>query len=295
VRLSRLACALCLLLGVPGAGAGLAAPQPTRIVSLNLCTDQVLLALAPRERIAMLSNIAADPLVSWQAREVGALPRFDGSVESVVRLDPDIVLAGTLASRDSVPVLQRLGYRVEMLEMPESIEASLEFIVRTGELIGEAAAARRLRASTMQRLEAVRARWRDTAPLPALVYLPAGISPGAGTLKSELLELSGWENLAALRGIVGYGTLPLEDLVRTPPRLLLFDAVDLAHASLSQQLLHHPVLRERIPARAVPSGLWICGGPQIAEAAELLGRLRAEQPADDCDAGSPGCVARAAD
>jgi iron complex transport system substrate-binding protein len=37
------------------------------VVSLNLCTDQLLLELLPRERIAMLSTIAADPLVSRHA------------------------------------------------------------------------------------------------------------------------------------------------------------------------------------------------------------------------------------
>ena len=74
-----------------------AAPQ--RVVSLNLCTDQLLLMLLPRERIVMLSQLATDRSLSWMAAQAEGIERFDGSVESIVRLAPDLILSGTLASR----------------------------------------------------------------------------------------------------------------------------------------------------------------------------------------------------
>nr|MBP9035710.1 ABC transporter substrate-binding protein [Pseudomonadales bacterium] len=84
---------------------------PQRVVSLNLCTDQVLLALLPRERIAMLSQLAADRTLSWAAARAEGIARFDGSVERIVQLDPDLVLTGSQASLSSAAVLKRLGYR----------------------------------------------------------------------------------------------------------------------------------------------------------------------------------------
>ena len=61
------------------------------------------------------------------------------------------------------------------------------------------------------------------------------------------------------------------------PQAVLFDAVDLEHASLAQQLLRHPALSRHVPSRTVPTASWICGGPQIAEAAEALARLHPHQ------------------
>ena len=53
---------------VPSSAPAPAATPPRRIVSLNLCTDQILLDLVPRDRIAALSELVADP-----ARQRGRL------------------------------------------------------------------------------------------------------------------------------------------------------------------------------------------------------------------------------
>jgi len=270
-RPAALALLLWPLLCAVAAYAGDATPQ--RIVSLNLCTDQMVLALLPRESIAMLSQLAADPDLSWQAGRARGIARFDGSVERIVQLAPDLVLTGSLASVSSAAVLKRLGYRVETLEMPETVAASLSFIERTATLLGDAAAGQALAAATRVRLAAVHEALGTRPPELALVYLPNGLSPGAGTLKDELLALAGWRNLATERGITGYGSLSLEELVIHAPQAVLFDAVDLQHASLAQALLHHPALGDRIRTLTVPTATWICGGPQIAEAAERLAGL----------------------
>jgi iron complex transport system substrate-binding protein len=271
-----LRCALLLVL-LLCAGLARATEPPQRVVSLNLCTDQILLALLPRERIAMLSQLAADRTLSWAAARAEGIARFDGSVERIVQLDPDLVLTGSQASLSSAAVLKRLGYRVETIAMPETIAASLAFIEQTAILLGEAGAGAELSRDTARRLAAVRTAMAGRPRALGLIYLPNGLSPGAGTLKDELLTLAGWRNLARERGITGYGTLPLEDLVSHSPQAVLFDAVDLEHASLAQQLLRHPALSRHVPSRTVPTASWICGGPQIAEAAEALARLHPHQ------------------
>ena len=246
------------------------APAPQRVVSLNLCTDQLLLMLLPRERIAMLSQLATDRSLSWVAGQAGGIARFDGSVERIVQLEPELILAGTLASRDSIDALQRLGYPVHTIAMPETIADTLAFIEQVAALVGEPAAGRALIDRTTHRLEAARSASRTRTPGLALIYLPNGLSPGAGTLKDELLALTGWRNLARERGVEGYGSIALEDLVLHRPQLVIFDAVDLEHTSMAQQLLRHPALRRHVATRTIPTATWICGGPQIAEAAEAL-------------------------
>ena len=71
---------------------------PRRIVSLNLCTDQLLMLLAP-ERIAALSILATDPLLSVMAAEARRYPLVRGDAEEVLRFDPDLVVAAPFAAR----------------------------------------------------------------------------------------------------------------------------------------------------------------------------------------------------
>lgn len=267
----RAALALLLLLFCSPSSI-LAASPPQRVVSLNLCTDQLLLMLLPRERIAMLSQLAADPALSWEAAKADDIARFDGSVEAIIGLSPDLILAGTQASRETNLVLQRLGFPVQVLEMPETVAGSLAFIERVAGLIGEPAAGRVLAERTRQRLEAVRITSRAHPPGLALIYLPNGLSPGANTLRDELLTIAGWRNLTRERDITGYASIALEDLLLNRPQMVFLDTADLEHTSMSQQLLHHPALREHIATRAIPTSTWMCAGPQIADAAELLSK-----------------------
>jgi iron complex transport system substrate-binding protein len=54
--------ALALVLAVASTPAG--ATKPQRIISLNLCTDQILIDLVPASRIRALSHVAGDASVS---------------------------------------------------------------------------------------------------------------------------------------------------------------------------------------------------------------------------------------
>src|SRR5262245_6215272 len=79
--------------------AGQADDAPRRIVSLDLCTDQLMLELAPREHIAAVTHLAADPTVSAIPDKARGLAITHGGAEDVLRLDPDLVLAGPYGVR----------------------------------------------------------------------------------------------------------------------------------------------------------------------------------------------------
>src|SRR4051794_41260272 len=84
-----------LLVALLAAGAALADAPPQRIVSLNKCTDQLLLALVEPARIASVSPIGSDEL-SFLAHELKRLPANSGRGESVLLTNADLVLAGPL-------------------------------------------------------------------------------------------------------------------------------------------------------------------------------------------------------
>ena len=49
-------------------------PPPKRVVSMNVCVDQYLIALADRGQVAALSNFARDPSLSFYAKNAAAWP-----------------------------------------------------------------------------------------------------------------------------------------------------------------------------------------------------------------------------
>jgi len=71
-----------------------AAAAPQRVVSLNLCADQFLVLVLPRERIAALSPLAEDPTLSAVAEQARGLPRVRPAAEAVLPLKPDLAVAG---------------------------------------------------------------------------------------------------------------------------------------------------------------------------------------------------------
>src|SRR5437868_842546 len=77
-------------------GPALAAGGP-RIVSMNVCTDQLLIALADPKQILGLSRFSRD--ASWSADGARRYPVLSGGAEDVLVLKPDIVLASLYDKR----------------------------------------------------------------------------------------------------------------------------------------------------------------------------------------------------
>jgi iron complex transport system substrate-binding protein len=73
----------------------LAAPAgaaPQRVASLNLCTDELLLMLGQPDQIASVTHLSHKPAETILWRRARRYPLNDGSLLSVARLRPDLVL-----------------------------------------------------------------------------------------------------------------------------------------------------------------------------------------------------------
>ena len=249
-----------------------ASAKAERIVSLNLCADQILLELADPERIAALSFVARDPYLSYHAAEAERFPVVRGSADEVLLLQPDIVLAGTMSTRSTVSLLRRLGVQVIELTVAASLAEVRDQIRQIVSAIGEQARARTLIATLDARLAAAAAPAGSARPVAA-VYQTNGHTVGAPSLIDDLISQAGLVNLAPLVGLGVGGYLSLERLLAADPDVLLMEQYWPGAASLGQTLLRHPALKNAIAQRPtvfVPSRLWICGGTFLAEAVAFL-------------------------
>lgn len=245
-----------------------------RVVSLNLCTDELALRLADPGQVLSITHLARDPLASNVADIARDVPVNRGLAEEAVPLKPDLVLAGAYTTSTATAVLRRLGFEVLELTEPQTLDEAYAQIRTVAARLGvpeRGAAMVREMKEAFARLPPV------AGPRPTAVVLrPNGFTTGRGSLADELMEKAGLTNLAAQLPTDKMGQLALEEIVRSAPDLVVVNADEAAPPSLADALLHHPALAPfKDRTLALPLKLWTCAGPDLAEAAAQLAAARA--------------------
>jgi iron complex transport system substrate-binding protein len=249
-----------------------AATKPQRIVSMNLCTDQLLLLLVPADRILSVSALSLDPNSSYMADAAKQHHTNHGKSEEILPLKPDLVLASGFAARPAVELLRKLGHRVEMLPMANSIAGIRENISSVAAIVGEEEKGAKIIEQMDRRVAQVQTQLAGIKKR-AIFYQPRGYTSGSNTLQDEALRIAGWENVAATVGINGYSQIGLEKLLIAQPEQIFTSSYAPGTSSMAQRQLQHPVLRmltNNRPMVEIDYRLWICDGPMIADAIEAL-------------------------
>lgn len=253
-----------------------AAAKPTRIVSMNLCVDQLVLLLAKRENIASLSYAAEDEGMSYLAPLAKGIPRNYGRAEEILPLQPDLVLAGSFTSRPTVEMLRHLGYKV--VDVPDALSLNdiRDAITLVASEVGEEARGAEVLATFDAALAATAAPLDQ--PRPVASFLSLGLySFGKGTLIGDLLQHTGFDNLQDRLGLAPIGPITLEALVSNPPDALILGSEGNGDDSLSLSLLKHPAIRDLAKSRptlGLTGMTWVCGAPVVTEVAAALAKLR---------------------
>lgn len=256
------------------------AARPQRIVSLNLCSDQILLDLVARERIAGLSFLATDPTMSASPDAARGIPAIRGEAEEVLALRPDLVLAGAYSTPATRSLLERLGVPVVAVPMASSFAEIRDTIRFVAKAVGEMARGEDLVQSVDKRLAAARAPGGPNRPT-AIAYQVNSLASGPGSLMDEMLVAAGFRNLAADRALGPGGRLPLETLVVAPPDLLVFANAPDDFRTVLGDNLRHPALAHMLETRRslhLSMPLWLCGTQHTARAVELLAAARVTAP-----------------
>lgn len=271
----------CLLAMV--ATAGHATPQ--RVVSLNLCADELVLRLAAPGTVKSVTWLARDPALSNVAEMAQTVPVNRGLAEDVIPLNPDLVIAGAYTTRTAVALLKRVGISVLELSVPTTLDQALQQIVDVAAVLGTPARGAGLVADIRRRLEALShpALSVKAAAQPiAAVYQPNGYTVGRHSLINDLLRHAGLRNLAVEQEIDNYGVLPLESLLLAQPDLLILNTASDRAPALAYEVLRHPAIAHRYRgARVVrlPTAWWSCAGPGLADAVQHLQQAAQRLPA----------------
>jgi iron complex transport system substrate-binding protein len=251
---------------------------PARVISLNMCTDQLLLDLAPPGQIVGLSPFAADATRSYLAARAEGLPVLSGTAEEVMVLKPDLVVSGTFTQRATREFIRARGLPLEEFAPVRTLAETKRQIARFGEITG----AREKAAQRNAELDAALAELRASAATRRLRVLPLarrGWVSGANSLMSELLAEAGLTNAAGELGIRTGGRTSLEKIVLLKPDAILLSRADGEAEDQGRALLLHPAIQALFPpARRIilPERLTVCGGPMLADAMRSLARQIAQ-------------------
>jgi iron complex transport system substrate-binding protein len=243
---------------------------------MNLCSDQVLMMLVEPQRIVSLTSFMGDPQYSLMPVPAGNVILNHGAAEEIIPLQPDLVVAGRYAAREGTQTLQRLGYNVVVLDLPQTLTMAADVIRSVANSVEEQERGEQIIAAMEIRKQQLRARVsarNGNAKPTALIYAPNGFTSGAQTVNNEVLEFAGYRNVGAELGIIGYAQLPLERVLLAQPQYVIFDDILDNHDAQAYRNINHPVWR-RIISRSsvisVPANRWNCAGPQLLDAVEIL-------------------------
>ncbi|MCT7374939.1 ABC transporter substrate-binding protein [Chelativorans salis] len=254
------------------------AQPPARVMSLNVCTDQLAMALAAPGQLVSVSFLAREPDLSPLHREAERYPVNRGMAEDVFLARPDLVVTGTYTLHNTTQLLKRLGFRVEEFSFVQTLDTIPRDIRRMGKLLGREEEAEAMAAEFEAGLAEVEA--SQCGPRPtALAYEQNGVALGKGTLADSVLTAAGFKNLATEEGVEGMAPFPLELVVEKKPDIVIVPGSKGDAPSLGAFVPRHPALRALPATRIgafVPRGSWSCGGPAVLEAVKALNALRQE-------------------
>ena len=200
-----------------------AAAKP-RAISLDYCADQYLLKLADPEQIIAVSPGAnkADSYMREAARMHRSVrPRTD----EVLLLEPEVVLRQWGGGAGAEIAFGRFGADVVSIGFPNDFQTIAQSIRIAATALEQEARGEALITQMNERLE----RLRDAQPpvQSALYVTPGGVTAGDHTMIHAMIEAAGIINAAAEHGLSYWPALSVEDLILSPPELIIagfFDA-----------------------------------------------------------------------
>ena len=247
------------------------ASPPKRIVSFNLCGDQLAVALADPEQIVALSPYATDPILSVVADKAKRYPQLDWRAEGTLTLDPDLVLVGTDDRGTTQRMLKRFGVPNYEMQLVTDLDAGRRQITEFAALVGHPGRG----AALVAALDAAE-RKLAAAPRPplrtALIVERNGYTQGSASLVSALVAKAGLHPpTGASAGYGGY--MPLERILMLKPDVLVLRDPPQAVTDQGAMTLLHPAVQALYPpARriALPTRFTFCGGPALVAALDYL-------------------------
>lgn len=190
--------------------------EPERIISTAPSNTEILYALGLGNRIVGVTEYCNYPLEALGKEKIGGFSTV--SIEKVISLKPDLVLASDKTGDDNIKKLGDFGISVVVLR-PGDIEGALENIGLVGRITGTEEDASKLVADMRNRINVVEEKRGENKPrVLYVVWHDPLMSAGRETFQDDLIKKAGGVNIA---NFTGYKIISLETVVKENPEIVI--------------------------------------------------------------------------
>lgn len=257
------------------------AARYSRVASMNPLADHLLVQLLETDRLVAVSELAAEGHPeSWR---FAGLQRTtsDDSVEQILELRPDLVVASSFVDEAVLARLRELGVATVDPGPMRGIETTLATIESLGivlEVEGRAATLAERYLRELAALETAAELRGRTAGMYLAVYGDTFFGGTSGTSYGDVLHHGGIHDVAAAAGHEGWPQYSAEQLISLDPELIV------TQEGMAPTLREHPVTAKlravRRPGGIVelPKALNSDAGLGVVLGAHILGRALEHRP-----------------
>jgi iron complex transport system substrate-binding protein len=234
------------------------------IMSLKVCTDELLLDLVPPSRIASVTFLSREKASLKVWPQGAAVPVNHGTAEEILSTRPDLILTDPFMAPALRPILAKSGAKIVEVPPAENFAQVRDAVRLVAKAVGEEARGEVL----IARMNTVLHDLEKHKPAKALTVAEWGTGgqvPGKGGLFDTIVTAAGGRNLA--KG----GYYDVESLIAAHPEALVYGDTYEGTASLRSDQDLHPALMKRYAGKRISyRSLYGCGVPETADAARLL-------------------------
>lgn len=219
-----------------------ASASPQRVVSLDYCADQFVLALADRNQITALSRGSQREDSYYRERALG-IRQTRGTLEEVLALRADLVVRNWGGPWDAESVYARFG--IPVLQVGDAVDftAARADVLEAAQMLGHRARGEAIVRNLDLRLASLAER-RTPTPHPVMYLSAGGGVAGRGVMMDAVIEAAGGRNV---RTDESWTVLPLERLIETPPALVALGFFDAGRERMNAwSPARHPALRRAL-------------------------------------------------
>jgi iron complex transport system substrate-binding protein len=263
-----------------GMGTEVELPGPAaRIVSLGPSNTEILFALGARDQIAGCDLTSDFPAEAKPLAVIADYPTLN--VESIIALQPDLILAAEIISPEQVQSMRSLGLKVFYLANPTSLPDDLLTNIRAiGTLTGKSPEAETVIAGLQSRFDAVKQKSAAAASTPVVYFELDATDParpyiaGPGSFVDTLIHLAGGRNLGA--GLSSsWATISAEEILREDPDIILLG--DTGYGVTVESVAGRPGWKNLNAVKnnavyGIDSNLVLRPGPRLADGLEIIAR-----------------------
>lgn len=193
--------------------------KPERIISLAPSMTELLFALGLEDEVVGVTTLVDYPEKAMLKEKIGTI--VEPSVEKIISLKPDLVLAAAINKEETIIQLRQLGIKIAGFN-PHNIKESIELIKRIGRITGQQETARVITTEltdSLTQIEQLVAKELQDRQRPKVFYEIWNnplYTAGSDTFIDDIINMAGGINIGS-KAVGAWPQYSLEMLILEDP------------------------------------------------------------------------------